>query len=310
MANWYFYENGRKVGPISAERLKGLAEAGHITPETIVENETGKQARASKVKGLVFPQQGSSNFVSAPPIITPNSESDNTIKRWIDAKTDEEVKQWKKADTDESHEFEGVEKIVNLQKQLSVCINNLPYSKAFKRAMIAIRAIIKGKIKAGIKINDLKEDILLLYKIAAIDSFLGYDTDICESDVIEMVPGAILWNANIDYYQIGFVKVRLINKMDSKWLMEIFGEPTQHTTLNFVMRELWDKYLLKIKAIQEKYEQYVKQYEKQYSEQFMGYRQIVEAEQFDEEGINSINIISMHDMIGWDEFLMKQDWLE
>ena len=52
---WYYFDsNGEKQGPISGGRLKGLAKAGLITPETVVETETGKTALAKKVKGLTF----------------------------------------------------------------------------------------------------------------------------------------------------------------------------------------------------------------------------------------------------------------
>lgn len=52
---WFYYDSdGEKQGPVSGGRLKGLAKAGLITPETVVETEDGKKARAGKVKGLTF----------------------------------------------------------------------------------------------------------------------------------------------------------------------------------------------------------------------------------------------------------------
>jgi len=54
MSIWFYYnENGDKV-QVTGGQLKGLAKAGLITPETIVETEGGKQAPARKVKGLNF----------------------------------------------------------------------------------------------------------------------------------------------------------------------------------------------------------------------------------------------------------------
>ena len=53
--NWYYYDaDGQKKGPVTAGQLKGLAEWGSITLETIIETEEGKTARAGKVKGLTF----------------------------------------------------------------------------------------------------------------------------------------------------------------------------------------------------------------------------------------------------------------
>jgi ankyrin repeat protein len=58
MSTWFYYDsNGQKQGPISGGQLKGLAKAGMITPETVVETETEKgikTAKAGKVKGLTF----------------------------------------------------------------------------------------------------------------------------------------------------------------------------------------------------------------------------------------------------------------
>jgi hypothetical protein len=54
MAKWHYYnESGDKI-EVTGGQLKGLAKAGMITPDTIVETEDGKKARAGKVKGLTF----------------------------------------------------------------------------------------------------------------------------------------------------------------------------------------------------------------------------------------------------------------
>jgi len=54
MAKWHYYnESGDKI-EITGGQLKGLAKAGMITPDTIVETEDGKKARAGKVQGLTF----------------------------------------------------------------------------------------------------------------------------------------------------------------------------------------------------------------------------------------------------------------
>jgi len=55
MSTWFYYDNkGQKLGPVSGGQLKGLAKAGMITPETVIETEEGKKAAAGKVKGLTF----------------------------------------------------------------------------------------------------------------------------------------------------------------------------------------------------------------------------------------------------------------
>ena len=55
MSIWHYYTTtNEKQGPFSSTELKQLALNGVITPETIVENDSGKRAVAHKVKGLVF----------------------------------------------------------------------------------------------------------------------------------------------------------------------------------------------------------------------------------------------------------------
>jgi len=54
MTKWFYYnENGEKI-EVTGGQLKGLAKAGRITPNTVVETAEGKTAPARKVNGLVF----------------------------------------------------------------------------------------------------------------------------------------------------------------------------------------------------------------------------------------------------------------
>jgi len=68
MAKWFYYgANGEKI-EVTGDRLKGLAKAGVVTPDTMIETEDGKTAPAKKVKGLTFAE-------AAPPVETPSAES-------------------------------------------------------------------------------------------------------------------------------------------------------------------------------------------------------------------------------------------
>ena len=63
MAKWYYFDkNGLKKGPYSSESLIKLAGEGIVAPNTIVENESGKTAPASKVKGLPFQAEQTDEF--------------------------------------------------------------------------------------------------------------------------------------------------------------------------------------------------------------------------------------------------------
>jgi hypothetical protein len=71
MANWHYYnEKGEKI-TVTGGQLKGLAKAGMITPETVIETEDGKTAPAGKVKGLTFVETKQSETVQPVPTVVP-----------------------------------------------------------------------------------------------------------------------------------------------------------------------------------------------------------------------------------------------
>ena len=73
MAKWFYYnESGEKI-EVTGGQLKGLAKAGMITPDTLVETEEGKSAPARKVKGLTFVAAAQPKTV-APKSATPEVE--------------------------------------------------------------------------------------------------------------------------------------------------------------------------------------------------------------------------------------------
>lgn len=73
MANWYYFdEKGKKIGPVESSMLKTLVHVGVITPETILENESGTRYQAFKVKefGLERPKEPT----PPPPTLTPSQK--------------------------------------------------------------------------------------------------------------------------------------------------------------------------------------------------------------------------------------------
>jgi prepilin-type processing-associated H-X9-DG protein len=69
MANWYFYNNqGQKFGPIDDAQLQALAANGTITSNTLIETEQGNQAKAEKIKGLIFAASAVPPNVEAVPL--------------------------------------------------------------------------------------------------------------------------------------------------------------------------------------------------------------------------------------------------
>jgi hypothetical protein len=44
------------------------------------------------------------------------------------------------------------------------------------------------------------------------------------------------------YDTLGYRDLRLLNKTDAKWLVEAWGEPTRHSTLNATHKAVWDRF--------------------------------------------------------------------
>lgn len=74
MANWYYYEAGKRQGPVSAEQLKNMALEARITPETVIESSEGRRALASAVAGLTFGTAPGAAPASSQPAVPPNYE--------------------------------------------------------------------------------------------------------------------------------------------------------------------------------------------------------------------------------------------
>lgn len=67
MANFYFYADGQKKGPVDASQLRELAKTGAITETTILELDDGRQYRAEKVNGLAFKKSEPQTPTFSPP---------------------------------------------------------------------------------------------------------------------------------------------------------------------------------------------------------------------------------------------------
>ena len=132
------------------------------------------------------------------------------------------------------------------KKRLALALKHLPLPAAFREAAIAIRAVVRVNRKAGAPVE---EELILLYRLAAVRSFmLDYAPRLQEPgfNVIEAAPGHLVWSLPYTYSELGYRKLSLLNKTDVKWLIEAWGEPESHTTLNLIHRSLWDEYESKL----------------------------------------------------------------
>ena len=132
------------------------------------------------------------------------------------------------------------------KKRLALALKHLPLPAAFREAAIAIRALVRVHRKAR---SPIDEELVLLYRLAAVSSFmLDYAPRLQEPgfNVVEATPGRLVWSLPYTYSELGYRKLALLNKTDVKWLIEAWGEPESHTTLNAIHRSLWDEYETKL----------------------------------------------------------------
>lgn len=99
--------------------------------------------------------------------------------------------------------------------------------------------------------QNYEKELTLLYKIAAIDSFLFATQYIQEIhlpafNVVELIPKRVYESLKYDYQNLGYNSLPLLNQTDCKWLAELWGEPDKHTTLIALHQDVWDKYLKRL----------------------------------------------------------------
>lgn len=133
-------------------------------------------------------------------------------------------------------------------KRLKLALENLPLPASFREAAIATRALIKEKRKTN---QNYEDELVLLYWLAAINSFsVPYSEALQEPgyNVIELIPGKKLKELPFTYQELGYEQLELLNKTDAKWLIEAWGNPTAHSTLHKIHKNVWCEYEQKLKA--------------------------------------------------------------
>lgn len=126
--------------------------------------------------------------------------------------------------------------------RLELALENLPLPAAFREASMALRALIRDAKKEG---HDWKPLLQNLYQMAAYESFmLDYATRLEQPghNVMQSIPGKVVVSLPFTYEHLGYRELRLLNKTDAKWMIESWGEPKSHTTLNALHRATWEHY--------------------------------------------------------------------
>lgn len=128
------------------------------------------------------------------------------------------------------------------QARLKLALENLPLPAAFKEASVGLRTLIRVKRKEK---QTYQEELAFLYWLAAICSFsTPYSVKLREPgfNVIESIPGTVIRNLSFEYDVLGYQKLELLTATDRKWIVEAWGEPSQHSTLHELHLSVWESY--------------------------------------------------------------------
>lgn len=128
------------------------------------------------------------------------------------------------------------------EARLRIALDNLPVPGAFREGCVAARMLVR---KFGAETSEGLEMIQLIYWLAAVESLmLDYAPVLQEPgfNVMQSIPGTVVRALPFSYEELGCDKLRLLNKTDKKWLLELHGPPTVHRTLNELHRPVWDAY--------------------------------------------------------------------
>lgn len=179
--------------------------------------------------------------------------------RWLDIQTDEEAYRLVEAGWTETRAAiaEGrfwADEIKLLRDKprarLALARDNLPLPGAFREAAVALRALIRAKRRGG---EDYGDELRQLYDLAAWQSFgVPYSESLQQPgfNVLESVPGKTVQALPFSYEELGYRELGLLNKTDTGWLVEAWGEPAAHSTLHQLHVGVWQNYEIKLGARQ------------------------------------------------------------
>lgn len=125
---------------------------------------------------------------------------------------------------------------------LELAIGHLPLPGAFAAAA----AIWRGRVRRlRREKGDWRAPLLGLYRLAALASLsVPYSEAVRQSGfhVAQVIPGVVLRALHVDYQALGYRELTLLQPTDVKWLVEAFGEPREHSTVNRIHHAVWAEY--------------------------------------------------------------------
>ena len=163
MANWHYYnENREKIGPITGSDLKRLVQQGTVTPETFVEDPTGRTGLAKDVKGLKFADT------------SPVSENLSTIAVPLPQNQSIPVPLPTASTKDDVASLAAKGKELTQQGKETIC-------KGMSEVMGGLSAV-KAAAQARLKLNALKAQLVTAFRaLGDVAIQAGWDSELCES---------------------------------------------------------------------------------------------------------------------------------
>lgn len=128
------------------------------------------------------------------------------------------------------------------QKRLQIAMKVLPLPAAFHEAAISVRAMIRDAKKDK---RSTGRQLELLYWLAAVSSFSVPYAERSRQpgfNVMEVGSGAEIAALPFNYDSLGYEKLDLLTATDKHAIAVAWGEPGNHSTLNELHRDAWERY--------------------------------------------------------------------
>lgn len=133
--------------------------------------------------------------------------------------------------------------IPELISDLREAEKSYPIPAAYSKAITALRGIKK------LDKNNAENYIKQMYDLAVKYSMMIDYSEVCQCtgySVFEIIPQKVIDSLEYTYDQIGYNELKLLSKTDIKEIVELWGEPSSHSTLNKMYQDVWHKYEIKL----------------------------------------------------------------
>lgn len=135
-------------------------------------------------------------------------------------------------------------------ERISIARRSLPINAAWREVATGLRAKIRAARKAKLDYNC---DLQALHHLAALHSFGFSEVRGIGYDFMALVPYARLAALDLSYDRTGCNELSLLGVTDRKWMIELWGEPSQHTTAMALYADLYSAEHMRVSALEERH---------------------------------------------------------